>query len=271
MAALINPVKQRLQAGETAVGTMVQTFNVPATVSIAAAAGAEFLMLDMEHTSLSTDQFATLAALAKALGVAPMVRAPSADYPQLSQLLDMGAMGVMLPSVGSAEQAAAIVRRAKYKPEGERGTAFGIAHDDYQPGNPVETMRAANAGILLIAQIETAEGIENVDAIAAVPGIDVLWIGHNDLTTSLGIPGQFDHPRYRQALADVIAACERHGKIGGFRPDSVDHAKSVSAQGFRALALQSDLAIYRNGLKSVLQGFGEYLTQQSDDPMGERQ
>lgn len=270
MAPLNSRVKQRLQAGETVVGTMIQTFNVPATVSIAAAAGAEFLMFDMEHTSLSTDTFATLAALTRALGMAPMVRAPSADYPQLSQLLDMGAMGVMLPSVGTAEQAAAIVARAKYAPEGKRGNAFGIAHDDWKPGNPVETMRAANAGILLIAQIETAEGVGNVDAIAAVPGIDVLWIGHNDLTTSLGISGQFDHPLYQKACADVIAACTRHGKIAGFRPDSVEHAKVMSAQGFRALAVQSDLAIYRNGLSAALKTFGEYLTQQSDDPMGER-
>lgn len=245
--------KHRLQRGETLVGTMIQAFTVPATISIAAAAGADFVMLDMEHFGLSTDTFAGLAALARAKGIAPLVRAPLTEYPQLSQLFDVGAVGVMLPSVGTAEQARGIVRRAMYPPDGDRGTAFGIGHDDFTMGDPVETMRAANAGVLLIAQIETAQGVANVDEIAAVPGIDVLWIGHNDLTTSLGIPGQFDHPDYLGAIDSVIAACERHGKIGGFRPDSAEHAAQLARKGFRCLAVQSDIAIYRNGVRSAVQ------------------
>src|SRR5881409_2932891 len=107
----------------------------------------------------------------------------------------VGAMGLMVPMVENAEQAAKIVRSAKYPPEGRRGAAFSMAHDDYEGGNLVEKMRRANSETLLIAQIETTAGLENVEAIAAVPGIDVLWVGLFDLTNFLGIPGQMTHPR----------------------------------------------------------------------------
>src|SRR5207247_9842695 len=111
---------------------------------------------------------------------------------------------------------------ARLYPDGGRGTAFGVAHDDYAGGDVAAKMASANAEGMLIAQIETAKGVENADAIAAVEGIDCLWIGHFDLTQSLGIPAQFDHPRFHEAVDAVAAAANAHGKTAGILPGSVD-------------------------------------------------
>jgi 2-dehydro-3-deoxyglucarate aldolase/4-hydroxy-2-oxoheptanedioate aldolase len=115
-------------------------------------------------------------------------------------------------------------------------------------------MRTANGETLLIAQIETAAGVENAAAIAAVEGIDVLWIGHFDLTNSLGIPGQFDHPRFHQSVEAVLAACRQHGKIPGFMAGDVPSGKKLLDQGFRMIAYGGDLWLYQTALR---EGIGQ--------------
>lgn len=138
---------------------------------------------------------------------------------------------------------------AKYPPEGRRGAAFGIAHDDYVGGDVHAKMASANRESLLAAQIETASGLENVEAIAAVPGIDVLWVGQFDLTSSLGIPGRFDHPTYLTALDRVAEAALRHGKTAGFMVTSAGEAEQVLGKGYRAIAYSGDLWIYQQALR----------------------
>jgi 2-dehydro-3-deoxyglucarate aldolase/4-hydroxy-2-oxoheptanedioate aldolase len=158
-------------------------------------------------------------------------------------------MGLMVPMVESEEQARLIVQSAKYPPMGRRGAAFGVAHDDYQGGDILTKMRDANQEQLLIAQIETAQGVEQVDAIAGVEGIDVLWIGHFDLSNSLGIPGQFTHPTYLRAVDRVVEVARRHGKAAGFMASSVDEGQALLAKGFRCLAYWGDLWIYGQALR----------------------
>jgi 2-dehydro-3-deoxyglucarate aldolase/4-hydroxy-2-oxoheptanedioate aldolase len=156
----------------------------------------------------------------------------------------------MVPMVESAAQAALIVSSAKYPPLGRRGAAFTIAHDDYSGGDIVAKIRTANSEGLLMAQIETEAGVRNVEEIAAVEGIDVLWIGHFDLSNSLGIPGQFDHPQFQAALARVIAACQKYGKVPGFMATDVSVGKKLLDQGFRMLAYGGDLWIYQTALRA---------------------
>ena len=124
-----------------------------------------------------------------------------------------------------------------------------MAHDDYQPGDAIAKMHAANDEVLLIAQVETEKGVENVEAIAAVEGIDVLWIGHNDLTNSLGIPGQFEHARYREAVARVLDAAGRHSRAAGFMATGIEQGRALLAQGFRVMAYGGDVWIYQQGLR----------------------
>src|SRR5262249_35804136 len=207
-----NLVKSKLREGSATLGTMVFEFATTGISRIAAAAGAEFVIFDMEHTGWSMDTIRTLLATAAHVDLAPMVRIPATEYHFLARALDLGAMGLMVPMVESGDQARRIVQSTKYPPTGRRGAAFGVAHDDYRGGGVVAKMRSADAETLLIAQIETERGLDNVDEIAAADGIDVLWIGQNDLTNFLGIPGQPDHPKYLSAVQRVLEVARRNGK-----------------------------------------------------------
>src|SRR5688500_2256523 len=171
-----NHVKEKLLAGGVSIGTFVFEFNTTGIGRIAAEAGAEFCLFDMEHTGWSIETVRMLLATTRSTAMVPLVRVPATEYHFIARVLDMGAMGVMAPMVESADQARRLVASAKYPPQGRRGAAFSIAHDDYAGGDLVEKVESANRESLLIAQIETAAGVENVEAIAAVEGIDVLWI-----------------------------------------------------------------------------------------------
>jgi 2-dehydro-3-deoxyglucarate aldolase/4-hydroxy-2-oxoheptanedioate aldolase len=243
-----NPVKRTLRAGGVALGTMVMEFSSSGIARLAAEAGCDFVMFDMEHTGWSVETIRSLLATAPE-NIVPMVRVPATQYHFLARVLDVGAMGIMVPMVESEEQARQIVHFSKYPPHGRRGAAFGVAHDDYRDGNVVEKMRSSDDEQLLIAQIETVAGLENLERIAAVPGLDVLWVGHFDLTISMGIPAQFDHPRYREAIDRILDACRRHGKAAGIMTGGIDDGRAQLAQGFRCVAYWGDLWIYKQGLR----------------------
>jgi 2-dehydro-3-deoxyglucarate aldolase/4-hydroxy-2-oxoheptanedioate aldolase len=159
----------------------------------------------------------------------------------------------MIPMVESEAQAKAIAEATRYPPKGRRGAAFSFAHDDYAPGAPGEKIKAADARNLVIAQIETERGVENVEAIAAVTGIDVLWIGHFDLTNFLGIPGQFDNPRYIDAVKRVVAAGRKHKKGLGFMPVDGRWAREYKAHGFNMMAVGTDHGLLMGAVRSLLE------------------
>ena len=181
-----------------------------------------------------------------------MVRVPTLQYHFIARVLDVGAMGVVVPMVADAAQARTIVESAKYPPVGRRGLAFGIAHDDYAIGDLSETMREANDEVMLIAQIETPGGVEQADAIAAVEGIDALWIGQYDLTATMGIPGRFDEPAFHEATARVVEACRRRGKTAVLGSGSAETLRDGPAAGYRMLVYLADLWIYQTALRQGL-------------------
>lgn len=244
-----NHVKRKLNDGGRSIGTFLFEFNTTGIGRIAAEAGAEFAVFDMEHTGWSVESIRMLIATTRSTEMIPYVRIPATEYHFIARALDMGAMGIMVPMVESAEQAETIVASAKYPPVGRRGAAFGVAHDDYSGGDIVEKIATANSETHLIAQIETVAGVENVEAIAAIDGIDVLWIGHFDLTNSLGIPGQFDHPRFKEAIDAVLAACRQNNKVPGFMAGSIEDGKTLLDRGFRMLAYGGDLWLYQNAIR----------------------
>lgn len=244
-----NAIKKRLLGGGNSIGTFVFEFNTTGIARIAAEAGAEFAVFDMEHTGWSIETIRLLIATSRSTELLPLVRVPATEYHFIARVLDMGAAGIMVPMVESAEQAAKIVQSAKYPPVGRRGAAFGVSHDDYTGGEIVAKMTSANRETLLIAQIETAAGVENCDAIAALDGIDVLWIGHFDLTNSLGIPGEFTNPRFLDCLQRVLAACRKHGKVPGFMAGDLEHGRGLLDQGFRMIAYGGDLWLYQSALR----------------------
>lgn len=260
-----NLVKESIRHGGKAIGTMLFEFATNGIARIVAEAGADFIVIDMEHTGWSIETVSRLIATSRSTELVPIVRVPLTEYHFIARALDAGAMGVMVPMVETAEQAKRIVQSAKYPPRGRRGSAFSIAHDDYTGGDIVEKIASANEETLLIAQIETAEGLRNVDAIAAVEGIDVLWIGQFDLTNFLGIPGEFDHPQFLDAVKSVLAACEKNHKTAGFMAVDVTSGKSLLDQGFRILAYSGDLWVFQCALRQGITALRKHPGFSADD------
>jgi 2-keto-3-deoxy-L-rhamnonate aldolase RhmA len=247
-----NPVKRKIASGGLALGTMAFEFNTTGLARLAAESNAEFVIFDQEHTGWTAETIRMLVATSGGADLVPMVRVPTTQYHLISRVLDVGVRGIMVPMVESAEQAKLIVDSAKYPPVGKRGAAFGVAHDDYAGGAVGEKMRSANDETLLIAQIETPGGVENVEAIAATAGIDVVWIGHFDLTNFMGIPAQFEHPRYLDAVKKVVAAADAAGKTAGIMAGTVEDAHWALDQGFRIVAYSGDLWLYQLALREGL-------------------
>ena len=157
-----NPVKKTLAAGGHALGAMIFEFFSPGIPQICRNAGAEFVLFDMEHTGLGFETLKIQFALCRGLSIVPMVRVPRGEYPFIARALDVGAFGVMVPMVGTADEARHIVSCTRYPPLGRRGAAFGFPHDDYQGGDVVEKISALHERTMVIPQIETAEGLANV-------------------------------------------------------------------------------------------------------------
>jgi 2-keto-3-deoxy-L-rhamnonate aldolase RhmA len=246
-----NPVKQTLAEGGVALGTMVFEFATTGIARLAAGAGAEFVIVDQEHTGASLETVRMFTATARACDLVPLVRVPATEYHLLAGALDVGPMGVMVPMVESGEQARKIVASAKYPPLGRRGVGI-LYRDDWVDGSVAATMEQVNRELLLIAQIETAAGVEHADEIAAVDGIDVLWIGHYDLTTSLGIPGQFEHRDYLAAVDRLLEISQRTGKPLGIMAGTVEDGLWALERGFRAVAYSGDLWLYQEALRGGL-------------------
>lgn len=248
-----NHVKQTVKAGGTSIGTMMFEFNTTGIARIAANAGADFAIYDMEHTGWNEETIRMLIATTPRPKLIPMVRIPTTQYHFVSRVLDMGAMGIMAPMVESAEETRLLVKSAKYPPIGRRGAAFSIAHDDYRNDPIADTVRSANEETLLIVQVETARGLENLEEIAAVPEIDVLWIGLYDLSSSLGIPGQMQHPQIDSAIDKVLAACKKYNKVPAVLVTSVEEGRAQMARGFRFIGFGGDVWIYQTALRQGLE------------------
>lgn len=246
-------LKQNLHTNGHAFGSMAMEFLTPGLPAIMAAAGAEFGLFDMEHTGASLETMKSMIAGCRGINVAPIVRVPRGEYHFIARALDIGAHGIMVPMVGSAEEAAHIADCAHYPPVGHRGAAFGVAHDDYRAADPATAMARAAARTLMIAQIETVEGLDSVEAIAATPNIDVIWLGHFDLTNFMGIPGQFQHPDYLAAARRIAAAAKAHGKVAGILAMNDAWAQEYWRHGYRMLAYGLDHMLFQAALKAGLE------------------
>lgn len=243
-----NAIASRLRRGETVAGAMIFEFFSPGMSAILANSGCRFVFYDMEHTGLGFETLKWLFATCRGLPIEPMVRVPRGEYTYLARALDLGATGVMIPMVESADQARRIVEACKYPPAGRRGAAFGFAHDDYEDGDVRAKMRTANRRLLVVAQIETERGLAACDEIAAVDGIDVLWLGHFDLSNFMGIPGRFDHPDFDAAMRKVADAAKRHGRVAGFMATNPEWIARARDAGYSMLAVGTDTGLLAQGV-----------------------
>jgi 2-dehydro-3-deoxyglucarate aldolase/4-hydroxy-2-oxoheptanedioate aldolase len=243
-----NKMKLALSASGGAVGHMISEFGTRNIARIVAGAKPDFVMIDMEHTGYDTERIADLCAWFRCTEIAPMVRVPQGLYHFCARTLDAGALGIMVANVETGEQAKEIVDACKYAPLGRRGVALGGAHNDFVMPDPETYFKYANDNTAVITMIESPVGLSNLDAIAATPGVDVLWVGHYDLTQAMGIPAQFQSREFLGALEAVVAAARRHGKNAGIQAGSLEQARQWRAIGFNVISWSIDYAIYRAAL-----------------------
>lgn len=246
------------ESGRIPVGHMIMEFATRGMAKILEAAALDFVLLDMEHTGFEADRIADQIAWFKATPIAPFVRVPQGLYHFLARTMDAGALGVMVGNVQTAEEARRIVQAVKYAPMGNRGVGLGTAHTDYTMPDPAAYFAESNRNTTVICQIESTTGLENLEAIAGVEGVDVLWVGHFDLTQSMGIPAQFHHPRFLEAMHKVVDVCRRHGLRAGIQPSTREQAWEWMEIGYDAISWASDIAVYRNALSAAVEELRQY-------------
>jgi 4-hydroxy-2-oxoheptanedioate aldolase len=210
-----NPARARLERGELSLGVGVRAARTVDIAKMMKSCGFDWLFIDLEHGTMSLEFATTIAVAALDTGIAPIVRVPFMQHHMATRALDGGALGIVMPHVDTPEQARDIADHLKYPPVGHRSVAGGQAIFDFKPIKIADLIEAANAATLVIVMLETPTAIANAEKIAAVPGIDVLLIGTNDLAAEMGIPGDFGNERIAAAYETTIAACRKHGKYPG--------------------------------------------------------
>jgi len=258
-----NRYRTAVAAGRIPIGHMVWEFGTRGIARLLDSLDLDFVIYDMEHSGFGIERVFDLIAWSKAARFAPFVRVPQAQYHFLARVMDAGALGVMVGNVQTRQEAVAIVDAVKYAPLGKRGVGLGTAHTDFQAPDPAAYFPASNETTVVICQIESPQGVENADAIAQTEGVDVLWVGHFDLSQSMGIPGQFDHPRFLDALKQVVAVARARGKRLGIQPGTLEQAREWRALGFDVISWDADSAVYRNALAQALSQLRHELHQKA--------
>ena len=208
-------LKAKLKEGAPAIGTMISEIRNPNLAYMLAQCGFDFFIIDNEHGSYSPETISNLIAGARGAGISTVVRIPEIRRETILKPLDCGAAGLLVPCVNTAEQAQEIITHAKYPPLGNRGVALSRPHSLYGRPKAGEYLGQANEATFIAVQAESPEAIENLEKIAATPGIDANFVGPSDLSVSLGIPGQITHPKEVEAIEKVVQVCQKHKIVPG--------------------------------------------------------
>lgn len=242
-------IRKQVLAGEQLFGIGCN-LGSSLTTEMVGNAGFDFIWLDLEHGAGDHDALVVQLQAAESTPAATVVRIAWNEAPRFKRVLDLGASGVMVPYVNSEEEAKLAAAAMRYPPKGIRGVsrsnraaAFGRNFDEY--------FARANENLLTVVQIETAEGVENAEAIAAVEGVDVLFIGPLDLSTNVGVHQRYDAPEFRRALDAVVGACRMHGKAAGILVPKIDLLPAYTDLGYTFFVVGSDGGLIANGLHSL--------------------
>ncbi|MCL4767110.1 MAG: aldolase [Hyphomicrobiaceae bacterium] len=253
MTLVPNVAKEKLARGALSVGFSLRQARTADIAPIAKACGFDWLKIDLEHNSMNLDEAAQISVAALGWGITPIVRVPGPEHWQATRLLDTGAQGIIVPHVETAEMARRVVEQCKFPPLGRRSLTGGLPQLSFAAANypPSELVHILNDKIIIVLMLESGLAIENAEAIAAVEGVDVLYIGTNDLCADLGIAGQLGHDRIVEAYERVIAACRKYGRTPGMA-GVYDHALMARYVKMGARFLQGgvDLAFMMQGAKA---------------------
>ena len=254
MLQMIESFRAKISRGEVVAGPFMKSTD-PAFVEIAGHAGFDFVILDREHGPATISEMQNLLRAAQVAGVLPIVRVPDSREISIDKALDIGAMGVQVPSVESAEQAREVVQAARYAPAGSRGVCRFVRASRYSSIERSEYFEQANQ-TLVIVQVEGLEGIANLEAILEVAGIDIVFIGPYDLSQSLGVTGEIDHPAVQEKMREVIAAASEKNIVVGTFVDTIENAVKWKETGIRYLSYSVDMGIFYEACRSIVSAVG---------------
>jgi 2-keto-3-deoxy-L-rhamnonate aldolase RhmA len=254
-----SPVKKKLRNGEPVVAATITAASVEVAAQIAGM-GFDFLWIEMEHSPITLETLRTMVLATRGMKALPFARVPVNEIWMAKRVLDAGVCGVMFPFTSTPELAAQAAAACRYPPAGRRGSGPVLARVSW-PGGSDGYPDSADNNVVVITIIEEARAVENIDAIAATPGIDVLFIGTNDLAYSLGLRGNQDHPRLHEAIAKVVAAGKKHGKVVGRPGATPEQVQKFQAQGFGLFQAPTDMGFMGAGARAYLEGLGRGATQ----------
>ncbi len=246
--------RERLKTGKALLGPFVNLCH-PAVMQIAGLAGFDFAIIDTEHGEISTDRALDMIRAAKLGGCSPILRVYSNQPELIGKALDMGADGVQVPMICSKEQAIAAVRAAKFSPEGSRGCNRFVHAARYSDMSGAEFFGQSNERTAVLLQVEGKEGLDNLEEILTVPGIDVLFIGPYDLSASLGIPGQVEHPMLLEAMDKTLAMAKKAGVALGFFCDDIPTAIKWKNRGIQYISFSADVSQLYDAFKASVEAF----------------
>ena len=236
-----NQLKEKMLAGKKTVGTFFESGSA-ITAECLALGGLDYIIIDTEHGPFETESVMEYVCACERRGTTPLVRVKDKQRASILKSLDVGAMGLIIPDINSREEVLEIIKYGKYFPQGERGVAYGRGSGyGYAHPQPIEDYFAGcNRETMLIPQCETIGCLEDIESIAAVDGVDGIFIGPFDLSTALGIPGQFDAPQMVEAIGRILKACKAAGKFAMIYADNGTKARELFEQGFDSAAVNMD-------------------------------
>ena len=244
MQRLTNTVRERLAQGEVAIGIGIRGVRGVEIARLMKSAGFDWLFIDLEHGSTSVETAYQISVAALDAGIAPFVRVPAGELALGARCLDGGALGVVIPHIDTPEQAQAMADAFRFPPKGHRSIGGSYPHFSFESRPIGDVVSGLDNATMVVAMIETPLAVANAERIAAVPGLDALLVGTNDLSLEMGIPGQLDHERIQAALATVLVACKKHGKIpalGGIY--GKDLLSRYMGLGFRMMLAGNDISL----------------------------
>jgi 2-keto-3-deoxy-L-rhamnonate aldolase RhmA len=246
-----NRVKATLRAGSTVTGPIINEARSVSTVKIMALAGHDFLFIDMEHAMFDWETVQNLAQMALVTGICPLVRVTDLQYPLVARALDTGALGVIIPRVETREQVEQAVSFAKYPPIGRRG-AGGEGRNAYERLSAREAVETSNAESMVVVQVESTAGLAEIDRIASVPGLDVICVGPQDLSISLGVHGDFAAPAFVEAFERIVEVASKHEVAVGMVEREAANLERWHQRGCRFLVCNTESnMIYQSAAKDV--------------------
>jgi 2-keto-3-deoxy-L-rhamnonate aldolase RhmA len=252
-----NPVRARLEKGEPVVGITLSLASAEVAAQ-AAGMGFDFLWIEMEHSPITLETLRNMVLATRGLPGVPFARVPVNELWTAKRVLDSGVLGVIFPFTSTPELARQAASACKYPPLGRRGSGAGLATLRWPA--PEGYYDFADRNVMVITVIEEARAVENIEEIAATPGIDVLFIGTSDLSFSLGLRGEQDHPKHREAIARIVAAAKEHGKFLGRPAATLADLATYMEQDFRFFQAKTDLGFMTAGAKAFLDPLGKSAT-----------